>query len=112
MVRKSPTQEEKTETPDPTAAFAQMAPVAWMSRAWIENMSDLGSEITTFVAQRISEDVRTQHAILHCKTLPELQHIQAEFMQRALDDYSAETGKLVKMSNEIIERIRSQPEAD
>lgn len=112
MAQKSPTPNEEIKTPDPISTMAKIAPTAWMSRAWIESMSDLGSEITTFVAERIQQDVRTQHAMLHCRTLPELQHIQAEFMQRAFEDYTAETGKLVQMSTEIVERIRSQPQDD
>lgn len=97
------------KTPDPIAALQPLAPAAWMSTAWIESMADLGSEITSFVADRIREDVKTQHQILHCKSLAELQHIQAQFMQQALNQYSDETGKLAKMSSEIMEKIREQP---
>ena len=69
-----------------------------LSTAWVEAFSDMGSEVISFVADRIREDVKTQHRILHCKDMTELQHIQAEFIQRAIDQYTAETGKLVEMS--------------
>ncbi len=72
-----------------------------MSTAWMEALSDMGSEVLSFVADRIKEDVKTQHQMLHCKNVADLQHIQAEFLQTAIDQYTAETGKLVKMSQEI-----------
>ena len=35
----------------------------------------------------------------------ELQHIQAEFVQTAIDQYQAETGKLVEMSSNALAEI-------
>ncbi len=107
MNDKAETPQPDSQIPDPISALRPLAPVAWMSTAWLESLADLGSEITSFVAERIREDVKTQHAILHSKSLTELQHVQAQFMQRALDQYSAETGKLVEMSSEIGEMIKS-----
>lgn len=112
MPDKTVTPTPGSEIPDPINALRPLAPVAWMSTAWIESLADLGSEITTFVADRIREDVKTQHAILHCKSLAELQHIQAQFMQRAFDQYAAETGKLMGMSSEIAARINNSTKTD
>ncbi|WP_227269496.1 phasin family protein [Roseobacter weihaiensis] len=67
------------------------------STAWVEALSDMGAEMASFVAERIKEDVKTQHEILHCKNVADLQQIQAEFIRKALDQYQAETGKLVEM---------------
>ena len=69
--------------------------------AWIEALSDMGSEVVSFVADRIREDVKTQHEILHCEDIAELQHIHAQFVQKAIDQYTAETGKLVEMSQSL-----------
>ena len=71
-----------------------------MSSAWMEALSDMGAEMVSFVSDRIKEDVKTQHEILHCKNVAELQHIQAQFIQKAIDQYQAETGKLVEMSTQ------------
>ena len=68
------------------------------STAWMEALSDMSAEILGFVAERIKEYVHTQHEILHCKDIGQLQHIQAQFIQKAVDQYHAETGKLVEMS--------------
>jgi len=69
-----------------------------MSTAMMEAFSDMGAEVLSFVADRIKEDVKTQHEILHCKDVGDLQHIQAQFIQKAVDQYQEETGKLVEMS--------------
>lgn len=68
-----------------------------MGAAWVEAISDMGAEVAGFVAERIKEDVKTQHEILNCKNMADLQHIQAQFIQKAMDQYQAETGKLVEM---------------
>lgn len=72
-----------------------------LSTAWAEAMSDMGSEVISFVADRIKEDVKTQHEILHCKSVGDLQHIQSQFIQRVLDQYQTETGKLVEMGSQM-----------
>lgn len=68
-----------------------------MGAAWIEAVSDMSVEVAHFVAERIKEDAKTQHEILHCKNVADLQHIQAQFIQKAMDQYQAESGKLVEM---------------
>lgn len=86
----------------PLAAFTQLQEaglgnMVGMSSAWMETMGDMGAEVASFIADRIKEDVKTQHEMLHCKNMTELQTIQTEFVQKALDQYQAETGKLVEM---------------
>lgn len=76
------------------AGFGQMA---WMSAAMAETVAALGNEVVQFVSTRIAEDFKTQHALLNCKDLTEAQKIQAEFVQKALEQYTAESGKLVQL---------------
>lgn len=70
--------------------------------AMLEGAGDFSSEVIQFVAERIAEDVKTQHEIMECKTPADLVQIQQRFLQKAFDQYAAETGKLVKMSNEML----------
>ncbi|MDE3079327.1 MAG: phasin family protein [Paracoccaceae bacterium] len=70
---------------------------AWMSAAMFETVTALGNEVVQFVAERITEDVRTQHALMHCKDFNEMQRIQTEFLRKALEQYSAESGRLVQL---------------
>jgi S-methylmethionine-dependent homocysteine/selenocysteine methylase len=111
---------EKTKkTADPVTAAVQdlqdagLGPLAWMGTAWTEAMSDIGSEMMSFLSDRIQEDVKTQHKILHCKTLTELQEAQTAFLERAYVQYTVETGKIVKMSTAIFPatngKVKSTP---
>ncbi len=65
--------------------------------AWFENFGDIGAEVFSFLADRIREDVKTQHEIMHCKDVAKIQEIQGRFVQKAIDQYQAETGKLAQM---------------
>lgn len=110
----------KLETPDAADApfnfFAQMQENAFgkafgMGSAWIEAMGTMSAEVMHFLADRIKEDVKTQHAMLHCKTLAELHHVQAQFLERAMDQYQEETGKLVELgTSAIAARDSSKPD--
>ncbi|RLJ60100.1 phasin protein [Litoreibacter meonggei] len=84
---------------------AGFASASTMGTAWLEAMSDLGSEVLSFVAERVKEDLKTQHQIMHAKSLTEVQHIQAEFVQKAVDQYSAETGKLVELGKVVVAKM-------
>lgn len=110
-------EESKTETEaeGPLDAFTQLQEAGLgnmlgLGTAWMEAVSDMGAEVASFVAERIREDVKTQHKILHCKDVKELQHIQAEFIQKAMDQYQAETGKLVEMGTKVFSPDKSGAE--
>ncbi|WP_386184763.1 phasin family protein [Sulfitobacter sp. MF3-043] len=108
MVDKSATHETDAKKPtspttEPLDTLKQLQEAGFgnmmgMSKAWIESLSDLSAEMASFVAERIKEDVKTQHEILHCKNVGDIQRIQARFIQKAMDQYHDETGKLVEMS--------------
>lgn len=106
MANKSQTQEATTSTtPEPLNALTQiqeagLGSLMGMSTAWVEAISGMGAEVANFVADRIKEDVKTQHQVLHCKNVADLHNIQAEFIQNAMSQYQAETGKLLKMGTE------------
>lgn len=110
MTQKPETPDKETDALNNFAGFASFGPAAWMNVAWFENMAELGSEITSFVAERIKEDVKTQHALLQCKTLEEVHHVQAQFLQKAFDQYQAETGKLVEMTGDMAGEMRARTE--
>jgi hypothetical protein len=103
MADKSPTQDQTPTAADaPFGAIKQLqdaglGSMIGMGTAWVEAISDISAEVAHFVAERIKEDVKTQHEILHCQNVADLQHIQAQFIQKAMDQYQAETGKLVEM---------------
>ena len=104
MANKQDTQAKSSKAVLPDA-FAQLQDAGLSNftgfgTAWMEALSDMGAEVAGFVADRIKEDVKTQHEMLHCKNVADLQHIQAKFIQKAMDQYQAETGRLVEMSTQ------------
>lgn len=101
------TKREKDAQPTMAEAIGRMqglglSSLAWLGAAWAEKMGEMSSEVLQFMADRIKEDVKFQHACLHCKDPAQLQKLQGEFIQKAIDQYTAETGKLAEMSASLI----------
>ena len=65
--------------------------------SWFENVADYGQEVLSFMAARVEQDGQTQHALLHAKGVEEVQHIHAQFFQKAMDDYAAESARLMDL---------------
>ena len=88
--------------PDMLDTLAAVAPAAnWMSTAWIETMTQVSTALATLVAARFKEDLELQQALLRCTSLAEAQHVQAAFIQKAIDQYQAETGKLITITGKM-----------
>lgn len=66
--------------------------------AWLESLGDIGAEVAEFVTDRIKEDVKFQHKILECEDMDEARRLQSAFIQSAVNQYQAKTGKLTSMS--------------
>jgi hypothetical protein len=111
--RKTSADIKETSSTDPIQAALEnlqdsgLGSLTWMGTAWTEAMSNLGSEIISFVADRIQEDVKAQHEILHCKNLTELQQAQAAFLERAYVQYTVETGKILKLGADVFPPVPS-----
>lgn len=78
---------------------------------WVEVMSTMGSQMMSFTAERIQKDVDTQTALLHARTFAEIQHIQAQFFQQAMEDYIAETAKMLEMGRRFVPGASSDEQA-
>ena len=104
----SSTTEVSKEMPALPGQGTGLEALTWMGTAWIEAMSDLSSELASFLADRIKEDVKTQHEILHCKSVAEMQAIQAAFMERAYVQYTVETGKLIEKGTSLFPQLSGQ----
>lgn len=97
--------------PNVLDTLAAVAPAAnWMNTAWIETMTQVSTALATFVAARFKEDLDLQQALLRCKSLAEAQHVQAAFIQKAIDQYQAETGKLIAITGKMA--AEQDPEPD
>lgn len=101
MTTKSKTTEDATQAVHEAMSKMQkmgLNSMTWMGSDWAERMADLGSEMLNFMAERVQEDVDFQHRLLHCKDMTELHKLQAEFMQRMINRYTEETGKIMELS--------------
>lgn len=88
------------------AQAAGLGSLSWLGRKWVETMTDVGAEWLSFVAERVKEDVKTQHDLMNAKDIGEVQHIQAQFLQKAMDDYRDETGKIVEFCSQAMADIQ------
>jgi len=84
------------------AAFAPFG-----ATAWFEIMTESGR----FIARRLEEDLKAQQALLASRTAEDILRVQADYSRTAMEQYSAETGRIIGiMFGEIrapIERSRS-----
>ncbi|MGC9445686.1 phasin family protein [Cereibacter johrii] len=64
----------------------------------------LAHEISHFTADRICETVKTQQQMMHCHSLSELAHLRAQWLQRAMDQYAEEAGRMAGIWRETLER--------
>jgi hypothetical protein len=67
-------------------------------------MTKMQEEIASFVSKRIAHDLETQQKMLRCRNFDELQEVQTRFFRTAVDDYSAETRRLMKLGSEVVQR--------
>ena len=81
---------------------AGMQTLSFLGAAWMRQVQGFGSEVAQFVAERLQEDLKLQHQLMHSKDPRAWQEAQAEFLRTALEQYTAETGKLASISGEII----------
>ncbi|WP_176695403.1 phasin family protein [Phaeobacter sp. B1627] len=81
-----------------TAEEAGIESIASFGTDWFEAMAEIGSEMLNFTAERIKQDLETQHELLSAKGIADIQRIQLQFFQKAINDYAAETAKLLEMS--------------
>lgn len=66
-----------------------------------------GVEFMEFFNKRLQEDARTREEMMACKDISEFAEVQQRFVKTAMEQYSEETGKMVQMSNNVLEKIMS-----
>ncbi len=70
----------------------------------LEGVGRVQQEIAQFVSTRVREDLETQQQLLRCRSLDDLREVQFRFVKTAMDQYSAETARLMKLGSEIMAR--------
>ncbi|MBD3624613.1 MAG: phasin family protein [Rhodobacteraceae bacterium] len=96
--------------PDPLSAFAaidglresSLKALSMLGTNWMYNISGFTTEVAQFLAERLQQDLQLQHRLLHCKDMDELRQVQSDFVRAALEQYMAETGKLVHLGTDMV----------
>jgi len=74
------------------------------SRAMLEGIEKVRQEVADFVSTRIRHDMETQQELLRCRNFDELREVQTRFIKTAMDQYTAESTRLVEIGSEVIQR--------
>lgn len=69
------------------AAMGSMIAMNPMQETALKAMFAMGTETLQFLSSRMQQDLEIQKAMLSCKTLQDLQKVQADFYKTALEDY-------------------------
>jgi hypothetical protein len=104
---------KSTEFENPFTAFMQaqaeaMGRMTAFNSAVAESMGRYGQEFVSFVQERLEEDAKTQQELMGCRDLTRLAEIQNRFLQRAMQQYTDETGKLVDLGREMFDQAIKQ----
>lgn len=96
------------KTPKPEDAIAGfyregIDTMAEMNTNLMESFGDMSAQMAKFVAQRIEEDVKVQHELLHCKSLQEVQHIQMQFFENAFKQYQENSAKMMDIGTQALQ---------
>jgi hypothetical protein len=67
-------------------------------------LNEMQREIADFVAKRIREDMETQQDLLRCRNLDDVRAVQTRFFRTAMDQYSAETTRLMKLATDAMQK--------
>ena len=67
----------------------------------LQGMTEMQREIVEFGNARLRHDIETQEALSQCQDLEQAFKVQAEFAQKAFQQYSEETAKLMALSAKI-----------
>ena len=57
-----------------------------------------------FRVHRIRHDMETQQELLRCRNFDELREVQTRFVKTAMEQYTAESMRLMELGSEILQR--------
>ena len=88
---------------DGMAAAGQksMLTFAHLHSKLLRNTLEMNAEILDFVHKRVREDIRTNDALSRCDDVSQAAEVVSGFYQKAFEDYSDQTTKLMKLGTEV-----------
>ncbi|KCV80840.1 hypothetical protein ATO10_15010 [Actibacterium atlanticum] len=76
-----------------------------LSNAIMDFIGKSGAEFVEFVNARLQEDAKVQQALLSCQNVEDLSRVQADFVRTALEQYTEETGRMIRLSSAASQEI-------
>ena len=73
-------------------------------QAMYQGLTQVQRGIADFVAERIRQDMGTQQEFLRCRSMDDVREVQARFFRTAIDQYSAEASRLLKLGGDLAGR--------
>ena len=70
----------------------------------MEGFARAQKQIADFVTERLRHDIDAQTALLRCRSLEDVHDVQQRFIKTAMDQYSAEATRMVKLSGDVASR--------
>lgn len=113
-VKKPPTATMQTETTSQAMTRAGSdAAQHWLTctKSVADAFVDLNREMTHFVTRRMSRSNEAMARMTHCTSLPQILDAEANWLQEAFEDYSAEAGRLAEANVRLFGSIFASAEA-
>ncbi len=98
---KSARAESNGDAGDASANGEALEAMMRANEAMLQGMATMQREIMEFGNARLRQDLETQEALSHCDDLQEAYRLQADFAQKAMQQYAEETAKLIELSTRI-----------
>lgn len=89
---------------------AGLGSMSWAAEVWSEGARHFGHEMMSFLSDRLQKDLETQSKIMQCREIGELQKVQMEFLSEAISDYTEQTGKMIRESQDFLARLTKTAE--
>lgn len=105
---KTKPREKSTEDTMQSLHKEGIANLADMNTNLFETFGDISAHMAKFIAQRIEEDVKVQHDLLHCKSLTDVQNVQLSFFEKALRQYQESAVRMFDIGSHAFEEKRSR----
>ena len=67
-----------------------------------DNTARLYREWTEFIGHRLREDMALRQRLLTCTSAEDMASVQAEFFRRAMEEYAAESRKMLQMTQDMM----------
>lgn len=72
--------------------------------AVLDMLSRARDEISSFVAERVRQDLDAQKALLRCRNIDEIRDVQVRFVRTAMDQYGGQAAQMLRIGGEVAAR--------